>query len=235
MKLTQAGAFLLGRPEDKALSLEEQTRFASMNQEETQEELEELLREAPALADPVVLFGICGIQEGPGQSVRVNGVEVSSGLVREKLGGRNRCFPFIATCGTALARWAEKYRGDFLTEFWADEIQKLYLNRVTSAFFPYLKEQYCTKGHLTSLNPGSLQDWPLEGQRELFQILGGPDQVKELIGVEYTESFLMLPFKSVSGIAFESGAFYENCQYCPLDGCPNRRAARLLEEPPCTG
>jgi hypothetical protein len=37
----------------------------------------------------------------------------------------------------------------------------------------------------------------------------------------------MLPSKSSSGIAFESEVFYENCQFCPLENCPNRRAKRV--------
>jgi hypothetical protein len=39
----------------------------------------------------------------------------------------------------------------------------------------------------------------------------------------------MFPTKTISGVAFESEAFYENCQYCPLEKCPNRRAKRLTE------
>ena len=71
------------------------------------------------------------------------------------------------------------------------------------------------------MNPGSLADWPLEEQRHLFRLLGEP---RKAIGVELTESFLMVPIKSVSGLRFPSGAHYENCQLCPRDPCPGRRA-----------
>ena len=81
--------------------------------------------------------------------------------------------------------------------------------------------------HLPSLNPGSIAAWPISGQAELFAILGGREFVETQTGVIYTPSYLMLPSKSVSGIAFESETFYENCQYCPIDNCPGRRAKRI--------
>ena len=92
------------------------------------------------------------------------------------------------------------------------------------AYRDFIKEQYHTAGHLSSLNPGSLAAWPISGQQELFEILGGRDFVRETIGVTYNDSFLMLPSKTGSGIMFESEVVYENCQHCPMKDCPNRRA-----------
>ena len=64
-------------------------------------------------------------------------------------------------------------------------------------------------------------------QKELFEILGGPEFVRDAIGVTYSDSWLMTPTKSMSGILFESETVYENCQHCPLERCPNRRAKRI--------
>ena len=46
----------------------------------------------------------------------------------------------------------------------------------------------------------------------------------EDIGVELTDTFLMLPVKSGSGLLFETEQSYENCSMCPRTDCPNRRA-----------
>ncbi|MBR4444183.1 MAG: hypothetical protein IKS52_13050, partial [Clostridia bacterium] len=74
---------------------------------------------------------------------------------------------------------------------------------------------------VSCVNPGSLADFPLPCQRPLFDLLGeGPDR----IGLQLTPSFLMLPYKSGSGIYFESGKRYENCSLCPRLTCPGRRA-----------
>ena len=145
----------------------------------------------------------------------------------DKLKDKNRCFPYICTCGRALEDWSKQYAGDLLAEYWADEIKKYFLMRIRMELTTWLKEQYKTSGHLASLNPGSIAAWPISGQAELFAVLGGREFVQEQIGVIYTDSFLMLPSKSVSGIAFESETFYENCQHCPIENCPNRRANRL--------
>lgn len=47
-------------------------------------------------------------------------------------------------------------------------------------------------------------DWPIQEQRKLFEIIGN---TKDLIGVELTDSCLMLPIKSVSGIWFPAEHF----------------------------
>lgn len=230
MKIAQAGAFLTAKLEDAALPDQERNQLISIANEELVEELAEMMDQAQNAAEPVVLFGVCPVSQDANDSICVNGQRIDSRLVCEKLRGKNRCFPYIATCGEQLETWSKQYEDDFLLAFWAEEIKKLYLNRVMAAFYEYLKVHYHTAGHLASLNPGSLEQWPIKGQEELFAILGGPNFVKEQTGVVCTDSFLMLPIKSISGICFEGDAFYENCQHCPLTDCPNRRAQRIAEE-----
>ena len=84
----------------------------------------------------------------------------------------------------------------------------------------HLEEKYHL-GRVKAMNPGSLEDWPIGQQKELFRILG---DVKSAIGVELTDSCLMLPMKSASGILFQTESNFESCQLCPRKNCPNRRA-----------
>lgn len=227
MLIKEIGTYMLAKMENPGLSDQEREELAALANEELAEELTDMIDEADALADPVVLFGICAVTDASAQSVTVGGVKVENALVAEKLGEKKRCFPYIATCGTALENWSLQYKDDLLTEYWADEIKKKYLRKAISALSEYLNEAYHLSGYRAALNPGSRQEWPVSGQQELFAMLGGVDFVREHIGVTYTDSFLMLPTKSVSGITFESETFYENCQYCPLDDCPGRRAPRI--------
>jgi hypothetical protein len=76
-------------------------------------------------------------------------------------------------------------------------------------------------GKLSRMSPGSLADWPIQEQRPLFKILGNTEK---MIGVHLTESLLMVPTKSVSGIRFPTEESFESCQLCPREECPNRRA-----------
>jgi hypothetical protein len=42
--------------------------------------------------------------------------------------------------------------------------------------------------------------------------------------VELTDSFLMIPNKTVSGIYFPTERDFRTCQVCHREKCPNRRA-----------
>jgi hypothetical protein len=61
----------------------------------------------------------------------------------------------------------------------------------------------------------------LREQRKLFRILG---DTEAMIGVRLTQSCLMIPSKSVSGVRFATETSFESCQLCPRDRCPGRRA-----------
>ena len=71
------------------------------------------------------------------------------------------------------------------------------------------------------MSPGSLADWQLTQQAALFRIL---DDLPERIGVRLTDSMLMIPTKSISGVRFALDWDFESCQLCPRQGCPGRRA-----------
>lgn len=73
---------------------------------------------------------------------------------------------------------------------------------------------------------GAADVWPITQQKTLFAIFGN---VEELIGVKLTDSCLMIPIKSVSGIFFPTIAKFESCMLCPRDVCPRRRAPYDLE------
>ncbi len=132
---------------------------------------------------------------------------------------------YISTCGVELESWSLEKKGDPLEEFVADAIKLNYLYSVQKPFRESVKNDvFKQSGYLASLNPGSLELWPISEQKNLFAMLGGEPEVKEKIGVTLAESFLMCPTKSTSGILFLSEKEYENCELCPRLTCPNRRA-----------
>ena len=80
------------------------------------------------------------------------------------------------------------------------------------------------------MSPGSLEDWPIEQQAPLFEMLG---DVEDLIGVKLNDSLLMLPAKSISGIYFPTEVSFFSCQLCPRERCESRKATydpKLAEE-----
>ncbi len=82
-------------------------------------------------------------------------------------------------------------------------------------------EALCGVGRVASLSPGSLEDWPITEQTKLFAIFGDTERI---IGVRLTDSMLMLPRKSVSGIMFPSEEGFHACQLCDRERCPGRKA-----------
>jgi hypothetical protein len=94
------------------------------------------------------------------------------------------------------------------------------LRSAMQALSEHLQKRFHS-GRMSSMSPGSLPDWPLQEQRKLFALLGDP---KGAIGVELTQSLIMVPLKSVSGISFPAEVDFASCQLCPRENCPGRRA-----------
>ena len=107
-----------------------------------------------------------------------------------------------------------------LTRWWADGIMQMALAPAMDAVNAYVQDEF-HPGKTARMNPGSLSDWPISEQSPLWSLLGDPTPS---IGVRLTDSFLMIPAKSVTGIQFPSEVSYENCQLCPREICPGRRA-----------
>ena len=109
---------------------------------------------------------------------------------------------------------------DMLKGYWAEAIKRMALGSAMNALAEHLMEHY-RPGRTSSMSPGSLADWPIQEQRTLFKVLGN---TRDSIGVQLTDSFLMIPTKSVSGIWFPTETTFESCQLCPRTDCPGRRA-----------
>lgn len=178
-----------------------------------------LIRQALDVGRPRAAYGLAYVDEKADDSVVLDGVRFASRVLRVNLGEVNRVFPFLITCGRELDDWSRSFT-DMLERFWADAIMEESLLAALDALKAHLAGRYQV-GKTAMMNPGSLTDWPLEQQRPLFDILG---EAGERSGVRLTDSFLMAPVKSVSGILFQTETAFENCQLCPRETCPNRRA-----------
>lgn len=185
--------------------------------------------EAAKVARPKAVYDACFVEKKGDDCVEFGGATFTSRVLRVNLDGAGRVFPFIATCGRELADYAASQRDDILLSFALDRLMENALHVAVKFVTGYIKERYAL-GQTSSMAPGSLEDWPITQQRQLFSVFG---DVKKLIGVELTDSFLMVPIKSVSGIVFPTEVRFESCQLCPREKCPGRRAKydpKLWEE-----
>jgi hypothetical protein len=179
-----------------------------------------MLDQAREIGRPKALYSLAGIDELDENGVVLDGIRIDSRILSTNLQEVNRAFPFIATSGQELYQWKES-QDDMLRKYYADEINQVALRRAEKHLLDYLKETYQLSKTAT-MNPGSLADWPVTGQRELFRLL---DNQAGTIGVELTESMLMIPNRTVSGIRFVSEGGYNNCELCPRDNCSHRSKA----------
>ena len=190
--------------------------------------LGELVTRVGEVVNAKGLYGICYVESRDDDTVRIGDVVFSSRVLRVNLAEAHRVFPFVVTCGGELDE-VEGVRGDPLREYWLEELKVMALRAASARVREEIETRY-HPGKLSSMSPGSLKDWPITQQTQLFAVLGN---VEETIGVRLTDSCLMLPMKSVSGIYFPTERSFESCQLCPREGCSGRAAPynpRLWEQ-----
>lgn len=182
-------------------------------------EFDHLLDEALALARPKALYRLAFIEEKrPGQVV-IAGRVFTSRVLRVNLETAQRVFAYAATCGLELEAWSQR-SSDMLAQFWADAIKEAALHAALAALYAHLDQRYAVPSSAV-MHPGSLEDWPIQEQAVLFDLLG---DTQAAIGLSLNPSYLMLPTKSVSGVRFPLEESFASCQLCPRPVCPNRRA-----------
>jgi hypothetical protein len=181
--------------------------------------LRRLLQQAQEIGRPRAIYKIAPVELVSDDCVLIEGREFKSRVMRVNLESRHRVFLYVATCGMELYDW-EQGLEDSLEGFYAFSISGAALDSAREAMHAHMRATFDIQDSAT-MNPGSLEDWPIEAQEPLFALLGDPEKT---IGVRLLDSLLMVPNQSVSGLRFETDSGYINCQLCPREGCPDREA-----------
>jgi hypothetical protein len=183
------------------------------------ESLDELVALAQSLIRPRAVFDVAYIGEKGEGTVEVAGVTFASSVLRKNLDGANKIFPYIITVGPELERTAAA-QGDLLKQYYLEEMANMALESAAGWLAARLEARFAL-GPLSNMSPGSLEDWPITEQAALFSIFGDTER---LVGVRLTDSMLMVPRKSISGILFPSEEGFVACQLCERERCPGRKA-----------
>lgn len=184
-------------------------------------DIHQLAHRAAGVARPKALFAESFVGSRGTDTVTIAGVTFTSRVLRSNLEKVERVFPYIATCGVELDALLDQ-GADVLLRYCLDCIKEMALAAARRQLREYLAQHYGLK-KLSSMNPGSGDSgvWPLEQQAPLFSLLG---DVEGQIGVRLTESFLMEPNKTVSGVLFATEVDFVTCSLCHRIACPSRRA-----------
>lgn len=184
-----------------------------------EQEFEELLLQVDQVAKPKALVLPVYIEQREKDQITINGTTFTSVALVRNLEGIGRAFAYVATCGREVCELPLDPK-DFVKTTWLHYIKLDLLKPCFPYLRSYLKNQFGLE-KLSSMNPGSADAsiWPIEQQANLFAMIG---DVESNIGVRLTESFLMDPEISSSGLLFPAAAVYQNCQLCQRENCPNR-------------
>jgi len=194
-------------------------RRLHIRKEKEWQRVNRIIESAWPLIHPRAAFRVCTITYKQEDIVHIGPVRLKSRILSQQLDGSEPVFPYVVTIGEKLVEKI-KSTGDFLDQFYLDTVANVALHTLLKKLEDHLQAVYgfaC----LSSMAPGSLEDWPLTEQGSLFSILG---DVETAIGVKLTKVFLMLPAKSESGIFFPTREKFISCQLCPRKDCDNRKA-----------
>ena len=184
--------------------------------EDVERKVQELIEAVHLVVRPKAVYEVSYVDNKNEDSLYIDGIRFTSRVLRVNLDKVGRVFPYVVTCGREIDEIA--IPDDFMKSYLLDMIKDMVLRSSISYLQDCLTRNYAL-GQVSRMNPGSLKDWPITQQKELFSIFGN---VEDLIGVKLTESFLMIPLKSVSGIFFPTRIKFESCQLCPREVCSGR-------------
>ena len=186
--------------------------------EDVMDEFMDIFNECAQVADPKYIFTQRAVRQ-EGDVTYVGESRFDSHIMAVNMQDVTVAWPYICTCGRELYDLAQS-KDDPLERYWVDQISEQYLHHAGALANAEIKA-FSGKETLYSMNPGSPKEFHISNQRPLFDIFG---DTEALCGAGLTPTFLILPYKSSSGIYYESDESFNSCAICHQENCPNRRA-----------
>jgi hypothetical protein len=179
--------------------------------------VQNIFKTGVSLVHPRAIYATGYVGKRGVSKTEIEDTEFSSRVLAKNLEHIERVFPYVLTIGDLLENTARSSES-ITAKLVLDAVGDLALGSALEHLQRHISGQYGleTTSHM---GPGQL-DWPISQQRELFSILGC---VKDKIGVTLTESLMMVPRKSISGIIFPTEETFISCQLCQRNKCPSRK------------
>lgn len=147
-------------------------------------------------------------------------------IIAHQLRGASAFAFFVATAGMEFEQFQHRLKeeGDMVRVFIADAIGSVIAEKTADRMEEALQRQIDTAGwkHTNRFSPGYC-GWHVSAQQDLFKLF--PSEAP--CGVSLTDSSLMLPIKSVSGIigiGSDVRKLPYSCGICGYQNCYKRRA-----------
>lgn len=177
---------------------------------------------------PKIIYEIFKIDKIKGNSVYFNSGHILNGPnISKILKGSEIATIFIFTLGSEIDDMIKKSssEGDTLATIIMDSITTSMLTILGKKAGELIKKEGIRKdnwGSTCTYSPGQFK-WTIEEQKEIFRMVDGGR-----IGVKLNKSYLMIPFKSISGVyGFGPEDKIDKtrvaCDICPRKNCIGRR------------
>jgi hypothetical protein len=179
---------------------------------------EQAIQEGLPLVEPSVVMRQYSIEGVRHERLLLDGGRQLPGkLLVQHLGQARQINVLLCSIGTSLERYSQEMWNSSATYALAlDGVGSAAVEALANAACRFLEDQAAAQGWKSSvpLSPGMV-DWPVEvGQPQIFQLLE-----EETAGVDLTQSFIMIPRKSLTmvvgvGPDLEMGG--RTCDFCNL-------------------
>ncbi|MBN1479315.1 hypothetical protein JXA70_03475 [candidate division KSB1 bacterium] len=190
------------------------------------ETIEQVLAEVPSLCRIRGGYSLyTNVEWHNAKSVRLHHVELALGhIVSRQLAHAEAIAVVICTIGAGLEAWVQTLMsaGDYFKGYIADAVASLTVDLAMEKMQAHVEQEQLSKGNKISnlFSPGYC-DWHVSQQQQLFALLP-----MHFCGVSLTESSLMLPIKSISGIiglGTDMRKVDSTCRFCDKINCNYRR------------
>lgn len=194
--------------------------------------MERLLKEKTSMCveniAPKAIYDRFEIDKVDGDRVYFKSGNIFNGPhISKILTGSKTAIPYIFTLGSRVDRIIneESRSGDTLATIVMDAITTSLLDTLGDFVGDRIKREGIEQqnwGATCAYLPGQYK-WTIEEQKKIFKMLDG-----QKIGVELNDSYLMVPFKSISGVyGFGPEDRIDKtrvaCDLCPRENCIGRR------------
>jgi len=180
--------------------------------EELVSTVQRIATNAEAVAAPKAVISPAPLLQKNGRISQIGDHAVCGELFDRELIGK-MVYAYLCSCGAELASLSS---ADPLEDFLFDLIRLQALRAAVDHL-----NHHCGISSPHVLNPGDHDEWPMEAQRIVFDLLGTEAQE---VGAMLTEHMLIVPYQSLSGLIYPGEARTAKCARCSNGYCPARHA-----------
>ncbi len=181
------------------------------------------IRKAREFLKPTAYYTIKPLTGVGNSTISVDGLLFTSRNLARVFSGCSQAALFVVTIGEALEEEVTQLtkEGSVLKASVLDTVGSVAVEKVADWLECMIRSSAAANGDEVGwrYSPGYC-DWDIPQQKELFRGFDG-----DFIGVSLTDTCLMIPRKSISGIIGigKSCSTFSACHFCNRKGCPYRR------------